>query len=388
MSTQLHPRSEEEQISAQAFPDDPPLPVAPLPVAPPIRAREYPRHQQPRIEVLVPWLAVFLLTTLLLVGAIESARAPSVSTTTNTSTGSQTTADQSMNMGSNSTGSMKAPAHATYNPQIPPVLQGGSVSVVLTIEEQLVTIAPGVAYHAWTFNGIVPGPIIHVRQGQQVHTTIINHGSMGHSIDFHAAQTPWNVNYQEIAPGKSFSFTWQANYPGVFMYHCGTPTVIYHMANGMYGTLIVDPAKGWAPAKEYALVQSEFYTQLQPDGSYAVDSTKMMNNQPDYVVFNGYANQYKDAPLMAKPGEHIRLYILNAGPSQFSAFHVIGAIFNHAYQDGNPMNATQGLQTVTVAPGGGMVVDLVIPEAGLYPFVTHSFADASKGALGVIKVSA
>jgi nitrite reductase (NO-forming) len=196
------------------------------------------------------------------------------------------------------------------------------------------------------------------------------------------------VNYQEIAVGKSLTFTWRANVPGVFMYHCGTPMVIDHMANGMYGTIIVDPATAWTPAKEYALVQSEFYTTQNADGSYSMDQTKIMNDQPDYVVFNGYANQYKDAPLTAKAGERIRLYVLNAGPSQFSAFHVIGAIISHAYVDGNPANMTQGNQTVTVAPGGGTIVDLVIPEAGQYPFVTHAFVDASKGALGIIKVSA
>jgi len=339
------------------------------------------------MDLVVLWLAVFLLALLVLVGVIDSAPLRSTQDSSATSSG------QTMNMGSNQTTTTGAaskaavPAHKTYNPQIPPVLQGSTVNISLTIQEQLVTIADGVAYHAWTFGGTVPGPILHVRQGQLVHTTITNHGNMGHSIDFHAAQTPWNVNYQEIPVGRSLTFTWRADYPGVFMYHCGTPTVIDHMANGMYGTIIVDPATGWAPAKEYVLVQSEFYTAQNSDGTYSLDPTKVMNDQPDYVVFNGYANQYKDAPLTAKAGEHIRLYILNAGPSQFSAFHVIGAILSNAYMDGNPANRTQGNQTVMVAPGGGAIVDLVIPEAGLYPFVTHSFADASKGAMGVIKVT-
>ena len=125
------------------------------------------------------------------------------------------------------------PAHATYDAHAPTALQGQTVNVTLTVKEVLVSIAPGIAYHAWTFNGTVPGPVIRVHQGQTVHFTLVNEGSMPHSIDFHAAQTPWNVNYQEVAAGKSFSFDWQANYPGVFMYHCGAPTVIYHMANGM-----------------------------------------------------------------------------------------------------------------------------------------------------------
>lgn len=280
------------------------------------------------------------------------------------------------------------PAHETYNAQAPITPQGNIVNVRLEVKEALISIAPGVAYRAWTFNGTVPGPILRVRQGQTVHFTLVNNGSMPHSIDFHAAETPWDVNYQPVAAGKSFTFDWQASFPGVFMYHCGTPPVIYHIANGMYGAIIVDPAKGWAPAQEYVLVQSEFYTHQNPDGSYTVDPTKMMNGIPDYVVFNGYANQYKSAPLTAKVGQRIRLFVMNAGPTQFSAFHVIGAMFYDVYVDGNPVNHMVGNQTLTIPPGGGAVVELMIPAAGLYPFVTHSFADASKGALGIIKVTA
>src|SRR5262249_27990215 len=150
---------------------------------------------------------------------------------------------------------------------------------------------------------------------QIVHFTLTNSTSMPHSIDFHAAQTPWNVNYQAVAPGKSFSFDWRANVPGVFMYHCGTPPVMMHMANGMYGAIIVDPAGGWAPAREYMLVQSEFYLHQLPNGGYAMDNDKAMASMPDYVVFNGYADQYKAAPLTAGPSEKIRLFIVNAGPS-------------------------------------------------------------------------
>lgn len=292
------------------------------------------------------------------------------------------------NMDDTSSSTTTGVPHQAYNATLPAVPTGDSVNVRLVMKDQLIQIGPGVTYHAWTFNGTVPGPIIHVRQGQMVNATIVNQGSMPHSIDFHAAQTPWNINYQSIPQGKSFSFSFRANFPGVFMYHCGTPTVIYHMANGMYGTIIVDPAKGWgSSAQEYALVQSEFYTMVGSDGTYSVDPTKLMNGIPDYVVFNGYLNQYKDAPLTAKVGQKIRLFIMNAGPTQFSAFHVIGAIFSDTYVDGNPANHMVGNQTVMIPPGGGVMIELTIPEAGLYPFVTHAFADASKGALGVIKVT-
>jgi len=316
----------------------------------------------------------------LVVGGIILSRppAPATSSTANTT---------SANTSANTAPRVAVPPHQTYNAVAPATPQGNAVKLTLAVREVLVSIAPGVAYHAWTFNGTVPGPVLRVRQGQEVHFTLINDGNMPHSIDFHAARTPWNVNYQPVAPGKSFSFTWRANYPGVFMYHCGAPVTIYHMVNGMYGAIIVDPANGWTPAQEYVLVQSEFYTTQLPDGTYSVDPSKLTSGIPDYVVFNGYANQYKTSPIVAKAGERIRIFIVNAGPTLFSAFHVIGAIFSDAYVDGNPANHMVGNQTVTVPPGGGMVVELTIPQAGLYPFVTHSFADVGKGAIGVLKVT-
>ncbi len=134
-------------------------------------------------------------------------------------------------------------------------------------------------------------------------------------------------------------------------------------------------------------MQSEFYTAQLPDDTYTVDNTKLMNGTPDYVVFNGYANQYQTSPLVAKANRRIRLFLVNAGTTLFSAFHVIGTIFSDTYLDGNPANHLIGDQTVTVPPGGGGVVELVIPQAGLYPFVTHSFAGVSKGAVGVLKVT-
>jgi len=338
------------------------------------RQRMIRRRKISRREVTVLTLASLFMLMLLIVGVVFSQRpAPATSSTASTTT--------------NTAPSVAVPSHQTYNALAPAALQGSTVNVTLTVKEVMISIAPNIAYHAWTFNGTVPGPVIRVRQGQTVHFTLVNDGNMPHSIDFHAAQTPWNVNYQDVPAGKSFSFDWKANYPGVFMYHCGAPVVIYHMANGMYGAIIVDPAQGWAPAQEYVLVQSEFYTTMLPDGSYSVDANKLNSGIPDYVVFNGYVNQYKDSPLAAKEGQRIRIFIVNAGPTLFSAFHVIGAIFSDTYADGNPANHMVGNQTVTIPPGGGMVVELTIPQAGLYPFVTHSFADVGKGALGVIKVT-
>jgi nitrite reductase (NO-forming) len=159
--------------------------------------------------------------------------------------------------------------------------------------------------------------------------------------------------------------------------------VLHHIANGMYGAIIVEPGDGWPTpaAREYALVQSEFYvTGGKGDGA------KMDTVQPDFVAFNGVPNQYVENPLTADPGERVRIYVVNAGPSVFSGFHIVGTVFEAVYADGNPANRMRGLQTQTIPPGGGAVFDLVVPEDGLYPIVTHAFAYASKGAVGMLKV--
>ncbi|HEV2236175.1 MAG TPA: multicopper oxidase domain-containing protein [Ktedonobacterales bacterium] len=329
-------------------------------------------------QVLVTLLVVLIALPVASLTGLFGTRTPAATGTTSST----------MHTPSTQTGtSANAPAHPLYNAAAPAVPAGDTVNVTLETKEAVVSIAPGVAYHAWTFNGTVPGPVIRVRQGQLVHFTLKNSSQMPHSIDFHAAQTPWNVNYQPVDPGKTFSFDFRANYPGVFMYHCGTPPAMVHMANGMYGAIIVEPKAGWSPAQEYVVVQSEFYAARGADGIYALDGKAMMNATPNYVVFNGYANQYKDSPLAARPNQRIRLFVVNAGPSLFSAFHVIGAIFSDVYVDGNPANHTVGQQTVTIPPGGGAVMELTIPDAGSYPFLTHSFASADMGAIGVLKVA-
>jgi nitrite reductase (NO-forming) len=211
---------------------------------------------------------------------------------------------------------------------------------------------------------------------------------MLHSIDFHAAQLAWDRYYQSINPGETLSFEWKANFPGVFMYHCGTPPVFVHLGNGMHGAIVVQPKDGWPqPAREYVLVQHEWYLS-EPDanGVHYGDPAKMLQARPDYVVFNGYSNQYQEEPLLADPGELIRIHVCNNGPTLWSAFHVIGAVFEAAYADGNPANRQVGMQTVSIPPGGGYTVELRIPDEGIYPFVTHSFAYTGLGALGLIQV--
>jgi nitrite reductase (NO-forming) len=233
---------------------------------------------------------------------------------------------------------------------------------------------------AWTFNGTFPGPVIRVKEGDMVNFTLKNEADRVHSIDFHAARTPWSTHFQGIPPGSETSFQWKADSPGVFYYHCGTDPMIQHIANGMFGAVIVEPRQAVVkPDREYVIVQSEIYPT-----PFDVDS--MMAGKPKFVVFNGKANRYLDEPLKAKPGELIRLHVVNAGPNHFSAFHVIGAIFDRVYASGNPKNVEYGVQTYTLPPGGGATFDLIIPEEGMYPMVTHSLQDALTGALGVIHV--
>ena len=281
------------------------------------------------------------------------------------------------------------PIDKARDARLPPLTPGDSVEVDIAVSDQTVEIASGVQYQAWTFGKSVPGPVIHVRQGQTVNVTLTNHGSMQHSIDFHAAITPPSLHYVDIMPGESIKFSFVAKVPGAFLYHCGTPPVLLHIANGMYGAIIVDPATPLPPAAEsYVLVQGEWYTQQVAGKLMAGDYGKMQEMRPDEVVFNGAAFQYRDHPLTAKPGDLVRIYMVNAGPSLWSAFHVIGAIFDKVYPGGNPAQAIDGVSTYSVGPGEGAVFDLKVDEPGKYPFVDHAMAHMVLGAQGVLLVGA
>jgi nitrite reductase (NO-forming) len=261
-------------------------------------------------------------------------------------------------------------------------------TIALTTPHIIKEIAPGLAYEVWAFNESGPGPHLHVKQGETVHFSMTNTSDVIHSIDFHAAQVPWSQYYQAVNPGDTLEFDWTPNIPGTFMYHCGTPPVLHHIGNGMHGAIIVQPTDGWQePAREYVIVQHEFYLgDPDEEGVFRGNTMKMKSAQPDLVLFNGYMNQYVESPLEADPGELIRIHVVNCGPTTFSAFHVIGALFEASYASGHPANKQTGMQTVTVPPGGGYTVELRIPDEGLYPFVTHSFAYTELGAVGMLKI--
>ena len=280
------------------------------------------------------------------------------------------------------------PIAAPRDARLPPLIgTGDSVSVDVVAEDKTIAIASGVDYQGWSFGGSVPGPIIHVRQGQTVNVTFTNHGTMQHSLDFHAAITAPSQNYVELQPGQSIKYSFVARVAGAFLYHCGTPPVLLHIANGMYGVLVVDPAKPLPPAdRSYVIAQSEWYTQQVGGKLMGPSYEKMLVERPDEVVFNGAAFQYRDHPLVAAPGERVRLYFVDVGPNLWSSFHVIGAIFDKVYPDGDAAHALSGVSTYSVGPGAGAIFDLVLPEPGKYPFVDHDMAHAMVGAIGVLEV--
>lgn len=257
-------------------------------------------------------------------------------------------------------------------------------TVHFDMTEKVVEIAPGKVVKLWTFGDQVPGPVVRVRVGDTVKASITNKTSIPHSIDFHAARIAPDKAFRDVAPGQSFAFSFTATSPGVFMYHCGTGPVVHHIANGMYGMIIVEPKEGLPPVdREVALVQSDFYVSDTP--AMPADDTKLMSGIPTVVAFNGYAAQYKENPIVVKRGERIRAFVLDAGPNAWSAFHVVGTIFDRAWQDGNPANETVGNQTLNLAASQGAIAEFRLDQEGTYPFVTHDFTNATKGAVGLFK---
>jgi nitrite reductase (NO-forming) len=256
------------------------------------------------------------------------------------------------------------------------------------LKDVTIDIAPGVKYAAWGFEGGAPGPVIHVREGQTVRITLTNGGAIPHSVDFHAARIAPDQAFRDVSPGESISYTFKATDPGVFMYHCGPKPVLAHIANGMYGAIVVDPAKPLPKAdREYVLVSSEWYLNSPGlDEPAAYNQTKAHAIAPDWVTWNGYAGQYVTHPLPADPGETVRFYVVAAGPSLDTDFHVVGTILDRAWVNGDMTQFQRGVQTVSVPAGGGGVFDVKIDEEGMYPFVSHSFASVDLGQVGLLKV--
>ncbi|MFB5165302.1 multicopper oxidase domain-containing protein [Parageobacillus toebii] len=270
------------------------------------------------------------------------------------------------------------------------------VKIEMTAQVTDIEIDKGKIYKAWTFNGQAPGPLIVVNEGDTLHFTLKNMDpSLPHSMDFHAVHASPSKDFADVMPNKSGTFTYPANNPGVFMYHCGTKPVLAHIANGMHGMIIVKPKNGYPTDKEvereFVLIQNEWYKYNDMDD--------FQNGVPSYIVFsakalkagdrntNGDTFTLKEKPLVAKVGDKVRIYILNVGPNEVSSFHVVGTVLDDVYIDGNPNNHLKGLQTVMLPASGGAVVEFTVTRPGTYPIVTHQFNHAQKGAVALLKVT-
>ena len=300
-------------------------------------------------------------------------------------------------------------ASLSMGPELKPLDPSPVKTVRLDTTHKIIEIAPGVKFSAWTFGDTVPGPTVRARVGDKIRFSMTNRSDepvpgvrltaapMMHSMDFHAAMVSPQDKYRSIAPGQTIEFEFTLNYPGIFMYHCGTPMILEHIASGMYGAVVVEPRNGY-PTKvnrEYVVIQSEFYAKPDPgkqkvDGAplYVLDGDRLRAAQPTHTVFNGVHNGMVKNPLAAKPGERIRMHVLNVGPSRTSSFHVVGTIFDRVWFEGNPDNQFRGMQTVLLGSSNSATVEFVIPEEGSYIMVDHHFANASQGAIGLISTTA
>ena len=290
-----------------------------------------------------------------------------------------------MSHGEAPVGSAAVPA--PIDPVAPRRPRGRLHRVRIEMRHTKIQIDSGVTYNAWTFGGRVPGPVVRVTQGDTVDFSLINSAPMPHSLDFHAAEIAPSRAYVNLMPRDSLHYRFVARVPGAFMYHCGTAPVALHIANGMYGALIVDPRERRAPAQEFVFVQSEFYTHTTPDSTRMIDWGKLLEVAPDYVVFNGRAAEYAKHPIKVPVGQRLRMYVVNAGPNRTSAFHVVGAIFDRVYLDGSLAHPLEGVQTMSVPVGGGAIFEARLVEPGTYPFVSHAFTDATRGAVGMFEAT-
>ncbi|HET7683872.1 MAG TPA: multicopper oxidase domain-containing protein [Marmoricola sp.] len=273
--------------------------------------------------------------------------------------------------------SLPAPPHATVHRR------------TFTVTDGEHEVAPGVTQLLWTYDGTAPGPVLHGRVGDLFEITLVNHASMGHSIDFHAGERAPDKVMRTIPPGGSLVYRFRAERAGIWMYHCSTMPMSTHIANGLFGAVVIEPKDLPAVDRSYVLVQSELY--LGPQGE-AVDTGKVSAEMPDLVVFNGYANQYDHRPLPARVGERVRVWVLDAGPNRPSSFHVVGEQFDTVWSEGSyllgPDRGRQrgGAQVLPLLPAQGGFVELEFSEPGTYPFVSHLMVDAERGAHGTFRV--
>lgn len=258
------------------------------------------------------------------------------------------------------------------------------VDVTMTARHEMRTLMPGVKAALWTFNHEVPGPLVRVRVGDELRITLTNADRHhGHSLDFHASEVDPMRVMTEVKSGQTKTFSFTPKRAGVFMYHCGTAPVLQHVGMGMYGMIIVDPPEPRPIAQEITLVQSEFYGHKRR-GVLRAELKDMLAASPAFTAFNGSPFRYLRKPITVRVGEPVRIYLVDAGPSHGTAFHVVGEIFDAVYPDGGTTSIGSSISTSYVPAGGAAVFELTFDEAGTYPFLTHELGMATRGALGRI----
>lgn len=277
-----------------------------------------------------------------------------------------------------------------------PVGDRAAKKVIINLETTEIEgeLADGVTYKFWTFNNTVPGTFIRIRVGDEVELRLKNatNSVLPHNIDLHAVNGPGGgAEATYVAPGKEAIFTFKALHAGLYVYHCAAPPVPMHIANGMYGLILVEPEGGLPPVdREYYIMQGEFYTKGATDekGLQEFDQDKGVDENPTYVVFNGKKNALMGkGELEAKVGETVRLFVGNGGPNLVSSFHVIGEIFDKVYMEGGT-KINENVQTTLIPAGGAAMVEFKLDEPGEYILVDHSiFRAFNKGAIGKLKVT-
>jgi nitrite reductase (NO-forming) len=268
------------------------------------------------------------------------------------------------------------------------------VIVNLEVIEKEMEIADGTTYRFWTFGGTVPGSFIRVREGDQVeiHLSNAKDSSMPHNIDLHAVTGPGGGAGASITmPGQTSTFQFAGLNPGLYVYHCAMPGMVgMHIANGMYGLILVEPKEGLPKVdKEFYIMQGDFYThgKTGAKGLQTFDYEKAVDERPDYVLFNGRVGALTgDHALQVKKGETVRLFVGNGGPNLTSSFHLIGEVFDNAYGEAGTQ-VSHNVQTTSIPAGGATIVEFRAEQPGEFTFVDHAIFRATKGAVGTIEVS-
>ena len=268
----------------------------------------------------------------------------------------------------------------------PPLPTSRTLSLKWTAKEVPVRISASTVVAGWTFEGDIPGPIVHCRVGDTVDFTLTVEGQVPHSMDFHAAQIDPKTAFRSVVPGQSLSFSFKPNYAGAFMYHCGTAPVLSTSAAECSARSSSIPSSRFRRRKISSSYRMSIYLAAAAGGVQASDYNKMLATMPDIVCFNGRPGQYQEGPIRVKRGDRVRFWVVSAGPSHPCNFHMVGEQFDTVYLGAPPASGIHGVQTFAVPPGGGMIFELTVDVAGEFLFVNHGFGHGQKGAVGVLVV--